>query len=183
MKKTTKRFSSITVILLVIALVVMIVGFVAVLTDGFTTTPKEFYVKCGEDVIWGDRDSFNIVIGKDYKFEICNTYSEVDNDYTISITPNEISSTAFSFNVDGKEVNFADIESLVKGFSLTANRNVITLVATMDLPEILQLYYPNKILTNVPNAIDSGCAYFKLTISAKDMVNVININLNLISEK
>lgn len=183
MKKSTKRFSSITAILLVLALVVMVVGFVVVFTDGFTTTLKEFYVKCSDDVIVGDRDNFSIVIGEEYRFEICNTYADKNNDYTISITPNYTSSTAFSFNVDGKEVNFADVKSLAKGFSISANSNYFTLTANKDLADILQLYYPNKTITNVPTAIDSGCAYFKLTISAQDMVNVININFNLISER
>ena len=57
-----------------------------------------------------------------------------------------------------------------------------TLSANMDMPEILQLYYPNSTLTDVPSVVDTGYPCFTLQISSQATEDVILIHFNLISE-
>ena len=94
--------------------------------------------------------------------------------------PNE--KADFTFGIDGTETKFSEIESLSKGFSIVAFEDYFVLTATMELADILQLYYQTQTLTDVPTAIDSGVPYFKLVVSAPKLAETININFNIKSE-
>lgn len=183
-RKSTNDFSTILSSFIILLLVVGVVGFLFIFTENFTTPLKNFYVTCGNDDFISDRENFDIVVGKEYKFEITTNInvSGTDTKYIVSVVPNETSTTTFSYNVDGTEYNFADLESLIKGFSVSAYDDYFILTANMDLPDILQLYYPSATLENVPIAIDSDIPYFRLVVSSADNSETININFNLKSE-
>ena len=181
-KSTKTDFSTILSSLFILILVVGVVGFLFIRTDNFTAPLKNFYVICGNDDIMQDRDNFDIVIGKEYKFEITNTLGGADAGYIVSITPNITNESTFAFKVDGTSTNYSDIESLAKGFSIVAYDDYFTLQATMDLKDILQLYYSNNTLTDIPTALNSDIPYFKLVISSKNLTETININFNIKSE-
>lgn len=183
-RKSTNNFSAILSSLLILLLVGGVVGFLFVYTENFTTPLKDFSVTCGNDNFYSDRENFDIVVNKQYKFEIDTNInvSGTDSKYIVSVVPNETQSTAFTFNVDSESVNFADIKSLAKGFSIVAEEDYFVLTATMELNEILQLYYPASTITNVPTAIDTDLPYFRLVIQSADKTETININFNLKSE-
>lgn len=173
-------FASMLSMLVILVLVVSAVGFLFIFTNNFTTELKNFYVKCGGDSFIDDRDNFDIVLGKEYKFEVVNTLGGNESGYIVSITSNEKAN--FVFKVDGTDTEFKTVGNIAKGFSLSGYDDYFTFTANMDLQEILQLYYPAQTLTDVPIALDSDIPYFTLTISSKGMAETININFNLISE-
>lgn len=180
--KNDSGFATILSSLVILLLVVTAVGFLYIFTDSFTTDLKNFYVKYGNDTIIADRENYDIVIGKEYKFEVINTLDENKSGFIVSVVPNETALTTFSFKADGADKNFGEMGNLTKGFSISGTDDYFTFTALNDMPEILKLYFPAQNLTEVPSVIDTGLPYFRLVISTKDMTQTININFNLISE-
>jgi len=183
-RKSTNNLSTLLSSIFILLLVVGVVGFLFIFTENFTTPLKNFYVTCGNDNIISDRENFDIVVGKEYKFEI-KTNLDVDgtqNKYIVSVVPNETSTTAFTYDVDGTQYNYADLQTLAKGFSISAYEDYFIFVANMDLKDILQFYYPTSTISNVPTALDTDCPYFRLVIKSGDLTETININFNIKSE-
>ena len=185
MRKTTKRnFATILSSIFILLLVVGVLGYILVFTEDFTTPLKKFYVTYGNDDFIADRENFDIVVGKEYKFEII-TNIDVDgteNKYIVSVVPNETSTTTFSYIADETAYNYVDIQSLAKGFSIVANDDYFILTARNDLPEILKFYHGTQTIQNVPTAIDTDLPYFRLVVQSADLTETININFNLKSE-
>lgn len=184
-RKSTSDFSTILSSLCILLLVVGVVGFLFVWTESFTTPLKNFSIKCGNDDFYSDRENFDIVLGKQYKFEInSNILNGTQNKkYFVSIVPNETSATSFMYTVDGVQYNFASLESLAKGFSISVYDDYFVLVADSDLQDILQMYYQGQTIGGVPTAIDSNLPYFRLVIQNGNLTETININFNLKREK
>lgn len=183
-RKSTNNISSILSSIVLVLLVVFVVGFLFVYTDNLKTPLKNFYVTCGHDKIISDRENFDIIMNKEYKFEI-TTNIDIDgtnNKYIVSVVPNETNKTAFAYEIDGAQCNYAELENLTKGFSIVANENYFSFKATKDLLEILQLYHPAKTISNVPTALDSDLPYFRLVVQSADQTETININFNIKSE-
>ena len=183
-RKSTNDFSTILSSFIILLLVVGVVGFLFIFTENFTTPLKNFYVACGNDDIIGDRENFDIVVGKEYKFEITTNInlSGTENKYIVSVVPNETSTTTFSYTADGTQYNFVDIESLIKGFNVIAYEDYFTLTARYDLPDILKLLHGTDAIENVPTALDTDLPYFRLVVQSADLTETININFNLKSE-
>ncbi|MFQ6752304.1 MAG: hypothetical protein ACLRFL_01900, partial [Clostridia bacterium] len=167
----------------VIMLVVLLsLGFLFAFTNNFTTPLKNFYVQCGKVTFTHEFENYNLELGKEHIFEIHNTLGGKDDGYVVSIKPNETATTTFTFKVDDVETNYADLNSLAKGFSIVTYEDYFVLTANMDLPEMLQLYYPNSTLADIPNVVDSGLPYFTLSVSSGSMSETINIHFNIKSE-
>lgn len=180
-KNSTNNFSTILSSIIILLIVVGALGFLFIRTENFSTTLKNFYVTCGDDNFFADRDNFDIIVGQEYKFEINSTINVSGNEkkYYVSVLPNETSTTAFEFNVGENTRKYADLESLTKGFQIVAYEDYFVLTANLDLHDILSLYFPSETLTNVPTAVDSDLPYFKLVIQNADKSETININFNL----
>ena len=166
----------------ILILAILCFSFLSTFTDNFTTPLKDFYVVCGNDDIMNDRENFDIVKGKTYKFKVVNTLGDGKDDYIVSIVPNQSSVAAFTFTAGETEKSFQELSSLAKGFTLVPYEDYFTLTANNDLSEILQLYYPSDTLLGVPTALDSGIPYFCLTVKIAGSEQVININFSLVSE-
>lgn len=184
-KRKQNNISTTISSIVILLLVTMVIGFLFVYTDNFTTSLKSFYVTCGNDDFYSDRDNFTIVVGEDYKFDITTNINltGMDSKYHVSVVPNNINKTTFSYSVDDNNYNYTDIESLMKGFSISTYEDYFILVATLDLPDIIKLYYPNQNIANVPTTLDTGIPYFRLVVESADNTETININFNLKSEK
>lgn len=181
-RKSTSNTSNVISSIVIMLVVLLSLGFLFAFTNGFTTELKRFYVQCGKVTFVDDFKNYNLELGKEHIFEIHNTLGSKDDGYVVSIKPNETATTTFTYKVDDEEKNYADLNSLAKGFSIVTYEDYFVLTANMDLPEMLQLYYPNSTLTDIPNAIDSGLPYFTLSISSGDMSETINIHFNIKSE-
>ena len=184
-RKLKNNNSSTTLSSFVILLLVAgVVGFLFIFTENHTTPLKSFYVTCKYEDIIDDKENFDIVLGKEYKFKIATNISVKDNNNkcSVAIVPNNVDEINFTFISDDTEIEYVTMESLTKGFVLLANEDYFILKATMDLTEIMKLYYPNTTIFGCPTAIDSGIPYFRLVITSADQSETININFNLKSE-
>ena len=181
--KTADNFS-ITSVFMILFIVAIAVGMLFLFRENYKEPLKTFYLTCENEAFINDTENFDMVIGKEYKFKITTNISIEGNDNkcSVAIVPNNAENTNFTFTSDGTEIEFNKMESLMKGFILSAYEDTFTLIATMDLTEIIELYYPNTAILGCPTAIDSDISYFKLVISSVDQSKIINININLKSE-
>ena len=180
--KVKKDIPSMLSSILICVFAILCFSFLLTFTDNFTSPLKDFYVRCGNDDIMTDRENFTIVKGRSYKFEIVNTLGTGYDDYIVSIVPNSSATSAFTFKSEGKDIQYQDISNLSKGFMLIPYDDYFVLTANMDLQEILQLYYPNATLTEIPTALDSEIPYFCLVVKVAGSTQVLRINFSLISE-
>lgn len=180
--KVKKDMSSALSAVIILILAILCFSFLYTFTDKFTAPLKDFYVVCGNDDIMNDRENFDIVKGKTYKFEVVNTLGDGKDDYVVSIVPNTNTVATFTFKAGETEKSFQDMTNLGKGFALDTHDGYFTLTAYKDLSEILQLYYPSDTLSGIPTALDSDVPYFRLVVKVAGSDQVININFNLVSE-
>lgn len=180
--KVKKDISSALSAVAMLLLVLFFIGFLFTFTDNLTTPLKDFYVRWSNDDIMNDRENFDIVKGKEYKFEVVNTLGNGKDGYVVSVVPNKSAVASFTFRAGETDVNYQDIENLGKGFTLIPYDDYFTFTANKDLQEILQLYYPDKTVSGVPTALNSDIPYFRLVVKTSDSKQVININFNLASE-
>ena len=181
MKKTDNKISTMLSSFMIMLLVVLVIGFLTIRTDNFSTGLKNFYVKNGNTEFVGEFFNFNIIKDKEYRFDV-NTTIDNNSSYYVSVVPNNIETTEFSYIVDGTEYHYSDVENLTKGFSIVVYDTYFIFKASLDLPEILNLYYPSKLVTEVPSVVDTGIPYFTLKICSADMSETIIINFNIKSE-
>lgn len=182
-RKSTNDFSTILSSIFILLLVVGVVGFLFIFTENFTTPLKNFYVTCGNDDFISDRENFDIVVGKEYKFEITtNIDLGTGKSYVVSVVPNNTLATNFEFQLNGETREFASIESLSKGFVITAYDNYFVFTANNDLPDILELCFADAEISGCPTTIDTERPFYKLVIQSADKSETININFNLKSE-
>ena len=183
MKKTDNKITTMLSSIMIMLLVVLVIGFLTFRTDNFTTGLKNFYVKNGNTEFVGEFSNFNIVKDKEYRFDV-HTTIDIENkaSYYVSVVPNNIETTEFAYIVDGTEYRYSEIENLTKGFSIVAYDTYFVFKTSLDLPQIMDLYYPSKLVTDVPSVIDTNIPYFTLKICSADLSETININFNIKSE-
>lgn len=184
MAKRKKDYTTLSSII-IFMIVALVMGAIFILTENFTTPLKNFYVTCGNDDFYSDRDNFTMIVGKEYKFNI-TTNLDIDgteNKYIVSLVPNKVASTTFTYQADGNSYKYEDVTSLSKGFSIVAYKDYFVITPLLDLPEILKLYNGTDNVSGVPNAIDTNLPYFRLVVQSADLSETININFNIKSEQ
>ena len=183
-KKKNSKFATILSLMVILVLVVGFVGLLIFFTDNFDTDLKQFYLRCGNDIIVANRDNFSIKMNQEYKFEVGSELEDLvgETDYLVSVIPNITSTTVFTFKVDDQPVDFESVQSLTKGFDINAYDGYFTFKATKDLKDILQMYYGGKTITECPTYIDSNLSYISLVVQSKRSEDFIRINLLLKSE-
>ncbi len=183
MKKTNNGTATAISSFLIFLLVVLVIGFFAFRTDNFTTGMKDFYVSQGGKNIISDEDNFEIVIGKEYKFEIHNEFEKIsntDSNYYVQVAPND--KNDFNFYIDNIKKSFIEIESLSKFFIINSYDNYFTFKATnIELFDMLVSIYETENIVDCPTLINSGFDYLRLIVSSSDN-EIININFNIRSE-
>jgi hypothetical protein len=173
--KRSQGLSSILSALLIFIIAITIVGTLTVRTDTFSTTMKSFYVTCGDDDFYGDREHYKIQVDKTYTFEVKDNLKidSSESNFIVSIVPNK-SLEDFNFKSKGTEVSFHSIRSLGAGFTVTSDGNIFTLQTAYTLSEILGLLYED--VTDVPT---DNKPYLRLVITSSDGTDVININFSI----
>ena len=173
-KRQKSGLTTILSIFAVLLVVVGVAGLISNFTGNQTTSQNRFYVKYDNEEITSDIENFEMVVGRDYKFEI-------GSNVNVYVIPNNTPETAFTYSVNDTNYNYTDMENISKGFSITASDNYFVFKATKDLQDILRMFYssPLQVINNVPTAINSGLPYFKLVIQSADELQTININFSL----
>lgn len=182
-KSMSGNFSSLISSLVILMLVAVVVGFLFYRTDGLTTGYKEFYIQCGDDKIYGDRDNFNIVIGKSYKFELKNEIDNImssESNYSVNVIPNK--ERNFEFLVDDEEKQFSDLVSLSDYFNISIGKDFFTLTSNLSLDLILKDYFNTDNISNCPDSLNTGIPYFTIVVEKIDSGDVINICFNILDK-
>lgn len=185
-QKTRQRITTATnaiVAIVIVLLLLSVVGFFAFFTNNFTSDFKTFYVKVRGETILNDKEHYEIAVNEEYHFDIGYTLGFLNKDkklgYHVKIAPNITDETKFDFTVNSVKYGYEGETDLTQGFDIKQYDDYFTLMATKDLLDILQMLYPDKALTDIPNAIDSDKDYFTLLIYSEDETTRIAINFEL----
>ena len=81
-RKSTNNLSSFISSLMILMLVGLVVGFLFLSTNNFTTGAKQFYIKCGNNTIFNDVENYNIMQNRQYKFNV-SVPIETNNDFKV----------------------------------------------------------------------------------------------------
>lgn len=185
-KKKTKSSFKILSAVFILFVVLVFVGFLFVFTNEFKTGIKTFYVKCDEDTILTDREDYTFEFDKTYRFDIKYPLNVATKEqgYFVSVTPNISQETMFDFSVDNAVYGFSYESTLGKGFDIKTYENYFTFKVSQDLQGILSSLYEGQVVSgNIPSAVDSDLAYFKLNIFSADKKQIIKITFKVINGK
>lgn len=184
-KKTDSGITKILSSLIMIMLVVFAVGFLYYSTNSFSAPIQTFYVKCEEGLI-KDTAKLDIVLNKEYKFEVFDVVSSVKGEkakYSANVKFNQAIDSTFDYKVGGENYCSSYFNSnLNKGFEITKNDGYFTFKADKDIDDILSLYYQNQFISSCPSAVDTDISYFILEIISANGSDTINIEFKLLSE-
>ena len=184
-KHTFDTIVKIVVWVVLAALLLGFVSFIARYTNNFTSDFKTFYVKFGDKTIMNDTAEVCIEKEVEYRFDVSYSLGflskATNSDFQVQIKPNITKEAEFEFTVDDEKCSYSDIKDLTAYFNVKCYDGYFTLVADKDLSMILQSMYPEKTLEGVPQALDSGKDYFLLEIANQDKSTRINIAFRLVS--
>lgn len=170
--------------LILIMLVLVFVGFTYRSTDSFSKSMQTFYVRYDSETI-SDNEYFDILLNTEYVFDVFDTSYFVRGEkvsFNVKVVAIHNSDTSFEYKVDDNVYCYSYLVDLSSGFDIVKNDGYFTFLATMDMQDILSLYYPNQVVSECPTMINSEISYMKLQILSADGENEININLRFKSE-
>lgn len=174
------------IITAVILLLSLLIGSIVSLTrsDDEGSTPT-LYVKYNEEKLETGSE-VELEIGETVRFDVGYDLDFISgqNGYHVKVMPRITEETDFTYTVDGTQKKFSDLPALTNTFNVVAEEGAFTLKANGDLPTIIASLY-NAIYTveGVPNAANTGKAYFTLVVLSADQTESVEIHLKLTGEE
>ncbi len=182
MKKKNEQFIKTISYVLLLLLILAVVGFFMLFTNGFTTGFKSFYATVDNKMIVDFAGGFELssrsplVVDVDYLF---GSFSEENTSFSFSVVANK-SSKDFTFYVDGAECKFFDETDLANAFDIEVSEQKLSVTSNCnDMLEVLQKAHPESICELDANDIDYDNEYFTLVIYSYDKTSEIKISFSL----
>lgn len=174
-KKKVLTFGKVLTYVLLLLLVVGMIGFFALFTNGFTSDLKSFYVEFNGKKILTQNNNLALDCDKELRFDIKYTFDvfagkdSEPKGYSVQIVPNITAETNFDFTVDGQIYSFAGEKDLTSAFNIVEYDTYFTLnlPSTLTLQQVLQAVYGNAKTVTVDNA-KSNLKYYRLVITSYD---------------
>lgn len=157
---------------LIILMLVGVVGFFALFTNGFKSGLRTFYINYGGDTYTVNRTELTLPYDSDLQFDIrrLDGKASVEDAYTVRIIPGVTEKTDFIYTVDGEEHRFSEIDDLTAAFDVTQNGSTVTLnlPRSITVAEVLETVYPGQSVS-VPDGLDTAtAAYFAFYVATED---------------
>lgn len=146
MAKKQGRATSIISYILFALIVIVLIGFLAKYTGGFTGGFKTFSVECEGREISTSASGFETTIGKPLTVDVKYNFDSSASGYSIKVVPNKLAGKDFDFKLDGDVYSFQAEKDLTNGFNVEYEENSFTLTPKGNLTEIMQAIYPNKVV-------------------------------------
>ena len=146
MAKKQGRATSIISYILFALIVIVLIGFLAKYTGGFTGGFKTFSVECEGREISTSASGFETTVGKPLTVDVKYNFDSSASGYSIKVVPNKLAGKDFDFKLDGDVYSFQAEKDLTNGFNVEYEENSFTLTPKGNLTEIMQAIYPNKVV-------------------------------------
>lgn len=172
----------IIIAVVVLALLLGVLGFVYRMSNGFTTSIKNFYLQCGEQVITRDDEMYvrldkPLVIEPKYMLDKMTSATG----YSYCIVAKESEKTKFNYVVNGKSYGFTDGNDFTGVFSVECDDTSLTIKndfgADNPVYEVLRRYYNTAEITGSEISDYDEIPYFDLQIYSYDKSEMYTIGL------
>lgn len=175
-KQGTIKIGKILSYVAIVLVFVLVCGFLAYFTGGFTSDFKTFYaVVDGKDILTS-ANGYVIAPEKPLIVDVKYTFGAVNKNiygYTVKVVPNTDAEQDFDFTIDGQVYSFAAEKDLTKGFDIEQGESSFTLKPKGSLTEIMAAVYPNN---TVGDCSDKGfqnmCALIVTSYNGKASVKI-----------
>ena len=169
-KKATVA-SKVIAYVLIILVVVGVIDFIFVFTDGFNSNFKTFYVEHEGQRILNNENGLVLDGGKEHRFDIKRPLGFNGNkvDYTVSIYANDDENNSFDFSIDGDVYAFFAEGDITSGFDIVLNDTcfTITIPENATVKDVLTKLYPYSNV-DVPDEGTKITHPFLLIVSLND---------------
>lgn len=152
----------------IIALVILAgIGFLIYFTNGLTTDFQTFYVKTGETVIRQNTRNFVLTQDRENRFEVRSSLG-AKVEYQVEVFSYAEDDNEFVYLVDGKAEKFMTGQDFTRAFEISIFDGYFIIQWTEDMKKILQAYYPDRELAQVPDIQASATDYFVLIVTVAE---------------
>ena len=183
MSNRTKKISKTIIGLLLAVGVFVLFGFFGTFTNGFTSEFKTFYVQHGDRIITSDIDGFEVRYNEPTTFKVGYSLGELGgvNDFNVEVYANATSETDFEYKVGGRTFRYVALKDpLTKCFDVVKTEEGFTFTVRAELLEILEEYYLDQEVENVPIIGNVEKDYLKVVVSTPDNSMQIAIGLRVV---
>ena len=146
MAKKQRKINNLISLLLVVAISIGLIGFLAYYTGGFTSGIKTFLIECEGEEIITCAGGFETTTERPLVVNVKYNFSNEARGYSVKVVPNALVGKDFDFKLDGEVYSFQAEKDLTDGFKIECMENSFTLTPKGGLTEIIQAVYPNKVV-------------------------------------
>ena len=177
--KTVAVFIGYIVFLL---LLIGMVGFVYMFTNGFNEQFKTFYLEFDGQKILSSQSELKLKSGEVYRFGVKHLFNGEGTSsalFEVKIVPN--AECDFTFTVDGDEMSYASLEDLSPAFNLSVKKDSFEfeLVKDFDMKYVLSECIPEKVVSVEDGVISSDDYPYIIAVSSPQSDIVYNILLSV----
>lgn len=165
-KKT--RFLDIVVVIIAILVLIVLLGFIARMTNNFTDDFKTFYVS-RDNNIYATLDDCTQYQGETAKYNVNYTFAgrNTNTNYFVKIVANTTAQTEFTYTVDGKDYKFTVSDTdYSKAFGVEVYDGYFTVTMPDTMQEVIESMHPDSAVT-ISDEVDLvKNSYFNIVVTS-----------------
>lgn len=176
-KRNINKFATVVTYILIIALILSVIGFLAYFSSGFSDDFKSFYLRYEGKLIMQNKSDFLLKPLREYKFYTVYTLGFLTKQkpkYTVKVKP--AAGVNFEYTVDGDFYIFSALTDLTAYFDIKAEEDYFTVSSSVDLPSLFNKIYPDKTVV-LPDFEDKD--YFALIVASGKESITINFSMSI----
>lgn len=181
-KRAGSKITYIIIVVAVLAVLLLVGGFIARYTNNFTSDFKTFYVEYGGKTITSDKTDIEFVRSEPNRINVGYSLGFLNKEkgnYSVEVLPNVTDETDFDYSVNGKNYKFSEITDFTEYYKIEKYDDYFTFTMWDDIDGILDMMYNGDNVAGVPDL--NGKNLLKLVIYNEDKTAKINIGFKLIS--
>lgn len=181
-KRAGSKITYIIIVVAVLAVLLLVGGFIARYTNNFTSDFKTFYVEYGGKTITSDKTDIEFVRSEPNRINVGYSLGFLNKEkgnYSVEVLPNVTDETDFDYSVNGKNYKFSEITDFTEYYKIEKYDDYFTFTMWDDIDGILDMMYHGDNVAGIPDL--KGTNLLKLVIYNEDKTAKINIGFKLIS--
>lgn len=181
-KRTGSKITYIIIVVAVLAVLLLVGGFIARFTNNFTSDFKTFYIEYGGKTITSDKTDIEFVRSEPNRINVGYSLGFLNKEkgnYSVEVLPNVTDETDFDYSVNGKNYKFSEITDFTEYYKIEKFDDYFTFTMWDDVDGILDMMYNGDNVAGIPDL--KGTNLLKLVIYNEDKTAKINIGFKLIS--
>ena len=180
-KRKTAKITYILIVVAVLALLLLVGGFIAKFTNNFTSDFKTFYVEYDGKTITSDKSDINFVRAEPNRINVGYSLGFLNKEkgnYEVEVLPDVTDETDFEYQVNGKNYKFSELTDFTEFYKIEKYDDYFTFTMWDNIDSILAAMYHGDNVSGIPDL--SNKSLLKLVIYNEDKTVSISISFKLI---